>query len=150
MTLHTFTSELWLPATPPKVFSFFSDARNLEAITPPWLQFRILSPLPVRMHAGARINYRLRIRCIPFTWQTEITAWEPMVRFVDEQRRGPYRRWVHTHTFTEQDGGTLCHDHVEYAVPGGRLVNRLMVYREIKKIFAYRAAMLSRQYPPGG
>ena len=150
MTLHTFTSELWLPATPPKVFSFFSDARNLETITPPWLQFRILSPLPVRMHAGARIDYRLRIRCIPFTWQTEITAWEPMVRFVDEQRRGPYHRWIHTHTFTEQDGGTLCHDHVEYAVPGGRLVNRLMVYREIKKIFAYRAALLSRLYPPGG
>ena len=150
MTLHTFTTLLWLPAARENVFSFFADARNLEAITPPWINFQILTPHPIRMHAGARIDYRMRIRCVPVTWQTEITAWEPAERFVDEQRRGPYRRWIHTHTFTEQDGGTLCQDHVEYAVPGGRLVNRLLVYPKVKKIFAYRAVALSRCYPPGG
>ena len=150
MTLHTFTTELWLPAARETVFSFFADAHNLQAITPPWLNFQILTPPPIRMYPGARIDYRLRIRCVALTWQTEITAWEPAVRFVDEQRRGPYRRWIHTHTFVDQDGGTLCQDHIEYAVPGGRLVNRLMVYREVKKIFEYRATALARRYPPGG
>ena len=150
MTRHTFATELWLAAPRANVFSFFADARNLGPITPPWLNFQILTPVPIQMGVGTRIDYRLRIRCIPVTWQTEITAWEPAVRFVDEQRRGPYRRWVHTHTFTDQDGGTLCQDHVEYSVPGGRLINRLMVAREIRRIFAYRAAALSRRYPPGG
>jgi ligand-binding SRPBCC domain-containing protein len=150
MTLHTFTTELWLPVPRVQVFSFFANARNLEAITPPWLSFKILNPETVQMRPGALIDYRLRVRCVPIQWQTEITVWEPSVRFVDEQRRGPYRRWVHTHTFTEQDCGTLCHDHVEYAVPGGRVVDRLFVRREVEKIFAFRAEAMSRRYSPGG
>src|SRR5690606_32853009 len=133
-----------------QVFSFFANARNLESITPPWLRFKILNPEAVHMRPGARIDYRLRVRCVPIQWQTEITVWEPSVRFVDEQRRGPYRRWVHTHTFTEKDGGSVCHDHVVYAVPGGRIVDRLFVRREVEKIFAFRAEAMGRHCPPGG
>src|SRR4051812_11093101 len=109
MTLHTFHRQSWLPADRQAVFSFFGDARNLEAITPPWLEFQILTPGEIRMQAGTLIDYQLRLRRIPVRWQTEITAWEPSRRFVDEQRRGPYRHWRHTHTFSDLDGGTLCH-----------------------------------------
>jgi ligand-binding SRPBCC domain-containing protein len=133
-----------------EVFSFFADARNLEAITPPWLQFEILTPGEIEMRVGALIDYRLRVHCVPVRWQTEITRWEPGRCFVDEQRRGPYRYWRHTHTFSDLDGGTLCRDEVEYAVPGGRLVNWLLVRRDIEEIFAYRAAALGRRFPPGG
>ncbi len=150
MTLHTYRQELWLPADRRSVFSFFSDARNLETITPPWLNFEILTPGEIRMQAGALIDYRLRVRRIPLRWQTEITLWEPMQRFVDEQRRGPYRLWRHTHTFSDLDGGTLCRDEVEYAVPGGWFFNWLLVRRDVEAIFAYRTAALGRQFPAGG
>ena len=146
MTTHIYSSELWLPAPRVDVFSFFADAHNLEAITPPWLNFRIVTPGPIQMRVGARIDYRLRVRGFPMRWQSEITGWEPSRRFVDEQRRGPYRRWVHTHAFADQDGGTLCQDRVEYAVPGGRLINWLIVRRDIGKIFAYRTEALARRY----
>lgn len=150
MTLHTFNQELWLPAARGRVFSFFADARNLEAITPPWLEFQVLTRGEIQMRAGALIDYLLRVHRVPLRWQTEITCWEPGQCFVDEQRRGPYRFWRHTHTFSDLDGGTLCRDQVEYAVPGGRLVNWLLVRRDIEQIFAYRTAALSRQFPPGG
>jgi len=150
MTTHLFTCENWLPETRAKVFSFFSNARNLQSITPPWLNFEILTPGEIRMHAGAYIDYRLRVRRLPLQWRSEITEWVPMVRFVDVQRRGPYRYWKHTHTFFDLDGGTLCRDEVEYAVPGGRLINWLLVRRDIEKIFSYRAQALPRHFPPGG
>jgi ligand-binding SRPBCC domain-containing protein len=150
MTTHTFTTELWLPETRARVFSFFADPRNLEAITPPWLSFQILTPGEISMHAGALIDYRLRVRWVPLRWRTEITLWDPPVRFTDVQRKGPYRVWEHTHTFSELDGGTLCRDDVEYAVPGGPLINWLFVCRDIEAIFAYRAAALRRRFPPGG
>lgn len=150
MTLHTYHQELWLPAPREQVFAFFADARNLETITPGWLNFEILTPGPIEMRAGALIDYRLRVHRVPLRWQTEITAWEPQHRFVDEQRRGPYRRWRHTHTFSDLDGGTLCRDEVEYAVPGGRLANWLFVRRDIEQIFAFRTQALSRRYPAGG
>ena len=150
MTTHTFIQELWLPESRAKVFSFFANARNLETITPPWLNFELLTPGEIRMHAGARIDYRLRVHCFPLRWTTEITTWEPAVRFIDVQRKGPYRRWEHTHTFADLDGGTLCRDEVAYSVPGGRLVNWLIVRRDIERIFAYRSASLFRHFPPGG
>jgi len=146
MTTHTLTTELWLPRPRDEVFPFFADAHNLEAITPPWLRFQVLTPRPIPMRPGARIDYRLRVHGLPLRWQSEITAWEPPFRFMDEQRRGPYRRWVHTHTFAERDGGTLCHDHVEYAVPGGRLVNWLIVRRDVAAIFRFRQEALARRF----
>jgi ligand-binding SRPBCC domain-containing protein len=144
MTTHLFETELWLPVPREKVFPFFADARNLETITPPWLNFKILTPGEIPMRAGALIDYRLRIHGFPVRWRTEITGWNPPFSFVDEQRRGPYRLWRHTHTFEEKDGGTLCRDRVEYGVPGGALVNRLFVRRDVEKIFAYRAAALTK------
>ena len=153
MTLHIFETELRLPLPPEKVFPFFADAHNLETITPPWLNFRILTPGAIPMRAGTLIDYQIRIHGFPVCWRTEITAWDPPFSFRDEQRRGPYRVWRHTHTFEAVDGGTLCRDHVTYAVPGGALINRLFVRRDVEKIFAYRAEALKKHFaanPAGG
>jgi ligand-binding SRPBCC domain-containing protein len=128
----------------PEVFAFFADAGNLEALTPPWLRFRITTPR-VELRAGALIEYRLRVHGLPIRWKTEITAWEPPHRFVDEQRHGPYRLWVHEHTFEDAPGGgTLIRDRVRYRPPFGRLANWLVVERDVRTIFAYRSAALLR------
>ena len=146
-TLHT---ALWLPRPRREVFPFFAEARNLEAITPPWLRFEVLTPAPIEMRAGALIDYRIRVHGIPFCWRTEIAEWDPPRRFVDRQRRGPYRLWHHTHTFEEQDGGTRCTDHVGYRPRGGALMNWLFVRRDVERIFQYRQRRLQELFPPGG
>jgi ligand-binding SRPBCC domain-containing protein len=138
MKTFMFQCELWLPRPIDEVFEFFSNANNLQAITPWWLSFKVLTPGPIKIRAGTHIDYKLRIRGIPVRWQTEITEWTPPYRFVDVQKRGPYRRWVHEHTFTEQNGGTQCRDFVRYAVRGGALINRLFVRRDVEKIFNHR------------
>jgi ligand-binding SRPBCC domain-containing protein len=125
-----------------QVFEFFSDAWQLEAITPPWLHFEVLTPAPIVISQGTLIDYRLRLRGIPLRWQSKISVWEPPYRFVDEQMRGPYRRWHHEHIFEEQAGGTLCRDIVDYEVPGGALINWLIVERDVRKIFAFRQEKL--------
>lgn len=125
-----------------QVFAFFSDAHNLAEITPPWLRFEVLTPAPIAMQVGTRIDYRLRLRGIPLSWQSEITAWVPPRYFMDEQRRGPYRLWRHTHTFEETAAGTVVGDEVEYAVWGSSVVNTLFVQRDIERIFAFRAEKL--------
>ncbi len=142
MKTFDFRSELWLPRSRDEVFSFFSDAFNLQILTPDWLNFEILTPRPIAMFPGTLIDYKLRLRGIPVRWQTEITAWEPPVRFVDEQKRGPYQQWIHEHRFEEKDGGTLCHDHVRYAVLGGAIVNKFLVRRDVETIFEFRRKKL--------
>lgn len=145
MNASVLRTEIWLPCPRAEVFPFFADARNLETLTPPWLHFEVLTPEPIAMRAGVRIDYRLRVHGIPLRWQSEISVWEPPVRFVDEQRRGPYRLWHHEHTFEERDGGTLCGDVVRYAAPGGPLrplIERLLVRRDVERIFAFRAARM--------
>lgn len=146
MRLFTFESEIWLPCPRAEVFPFFGDATNLEQLTPPWLKFEVLTPVPIFMQAGALIDYRLQIYGIPLRWRTRIQSWDPPFRFVDEQLRGPYRRWVHEHAFIERDGGTLCRDRVEYAVFGGWLVDRLLVRRDVARIFAYRRVQLEQRF----
>ena len=146
MTTHLFETELWLPLPREKIFPFFADAKNLETITPPWLNFRILTPGEIPMRVGALIDYQIRIHGFPVCWRTKITGWNPPASFVDEQLRGPYRRWRHTHTFEEKNGGTLCGDRVEYAVPGGALINHLFVRRDVARIFAYRALALKKHF----
>jgi len=139
---YVYESSIWLPRRLDEVFAFFSDASNLEVITPPWLKFSVVTPRPIEMRPGTLIDYRLKLRGLPIRWQSEITAWDPPHSFVDEQRRGPYRRWVHTHTFVPAPDGTLVRDEVEYAVLGGRLVQKFFVAPDIEKIFAYRSAKL--------
>ncbi len=142
--VHILETELLLPRPRAEVFPFFADARNLEAITPASLRFTILTPPPITMRPGAIIDYRLRISGVPTRWRTEITSWEPPLRFVDEQRRGPYRLWVHEHRFEERDGGTLVADRVRYAVPGGAPVERVLVRPRLREIFTFRRAELAR------
>jgi len=138
-TLH---AELWLPRPRHEVFRFFADARNLETLTPAWLNFEVLTSAPIEMRPGTLIDYKLRVHGIPLRWRSEISAWEPPFRFIDEQRRGPYRRWIHEHIFEEREGGTLCRDRVRYVVFGGWLVERLFVRRDVERIFAFRRERL--------
>ena len=137
------TTTAWLPASRDAVFSFFADARNLERLTPPWLHFRILTPGPIDMRTGAHIDYRILLHGIPLRWQSVITAWDPPRQFIDEQIRGPYRRWVHTHTFEEEHGGTRVNDSVEFDVIASWLTG-WFVMRDLRKIFAYRHETLIR------
>jgi ligand-binding SRPBCC domain-containing protein len=146
VTEGVFHTEQLLAADIEEVFGFFADARNLEALTPGWLHFRILTPDPIVMRVGTRIDYRLRLHGLPLAWQSEITAWDPPHRFVDEQRRGPYRRWVHEHVFEAAGRLTRVRDRVVYAVAGGRLVARLLVAPDLRRIFAYRAARLEERF----
>jgi len=123
------------------VFEFFSNARNLEQITPDWLRFRVLTEDPIEMKVGARIRYRLRIAGVPVGWDTCITRWEPGESFVDRQERGPYRFWDHTHSFEVVREGVLMCDTVRYALPFGplgRLAHALWVRGALARIFDYR------------
>lgn len=138
MRVFSLHSQVWLPRPLSEVFPFFAEARNLEALTPPWLRFDVLAPEPVQMAAGVTIDYRLRLRGLPIRWQSEITTWDPPSLFVDEQRRGPYRLWIHQHRFSETGGKTLAEDSVQYAVPGGWLADTLVVRRDLRGIFEYR------------
>ena len=101
------------------------------------------------MHAGALIDYRLRVHGIPVRWRTKIGTWEPPQRFVDKQIRGPYRQWIHEHWFVEKDGGTLCNDEVRYAVWGGAVLNRLFVRRDVRAIFEFRRKKLLEMFGGG-
>jgi len=151
--IYELETSLWLPRPRTEVFAFFADAFNLQDITPSFLDFRIETPPPIQMEAGTLIDYRLKIRKIPVRWRTRIARWEPPALFVDEQLSGPYRLWVHEHRFEEEGTGTRVLDHVRYAVPGGALVHRLLVRREVEAIFAHRSEALGRRFgldSPGG
>lgn len=137
-------SKFWVPRRPAEVFNFFADAGNLEALTPPWVHFQILTEGSIRMEVGAEIEYRLRLRGVPVRWLSRITAWRPNTKFVDEQINGPYRRWIHEHKFEELNGGTLAIDQVSYSVLGGGLVNRFLVAPDLRRIFEYRSIELIR------
>lgn len=146
MKTFLYTTELWLPRPRAEVFAFFADARNLETLTPAWLNFQILTPMPIAMRPGALIDYQLRVHGFPLRWRTEITEWQPPHRFVDQQVRGPYHVWHHTHTFQEMADGTLCRDEVIYRPRGGTLINWLFVRKDVERIFAYRTKELQRTF----
>ena len=146
MRVREFQSELWLPLPPAELFPFFADAGNLDALTPPWLHFHIVTPRPIGMREGALIDYHLRVRVIPLRWRTRINVWQPPHRFVDEQVRGPYRQWIHEHTFEPREGGTLARDRVRYAVPLDVLVHQWLVRPDIEKIFQFRTDALRRRF----
>jgi ligand-binding SRPBCC domain-containing protein len=147
MKIRNFETEVWLPRPRDEVFAFFSDVANLDAITPPRVKFRTVTPRPIEMRAGTVIDHRLRIHGVPVRWQSKITAWEPPARFVDEQVRGPYRVWVHEHLFEERDGGTVVRDRVRYAVPFDFLAHKFLVRRDLERIFRYRTECLKGRFP---
>ena len=139
--LRVLTRETVLNKPAEEVFSFFADAANLELITPPELEFRIITPLPIKMGKGTLIDYRIRLNGIPFNWKTEITEWEPPYRFVDTQLKGPYRVWIHEHTFTTSGIGTIMRDVVSYLPPGRifePVISSLFVRKKLERIFDYR------------
>jgi len=142
MRLFTLKTEQWFPQTPETLFPFFADAANLEQLTPPWLHFRTMTHR-VEISQGVRITYRLRLHGIPLRWQSEITEWEPPFRFVDTQIRGPYRTWIHEHSFEFRDGGTFMRDHVQYGVIGGSLIRKLLVAPDLARIFEFRRCRLA-------
>jgi len=150
MRTRRLTSEIVLAAPRDEVFGFFSDAANLEALTPEFLRFRILSPTPIEMRRGTRIDYRLSVRGLSLGWQSEITHWLPPWRFVDRQVRGPYRLWIHEHEFEERDGGTVCTDRVTWAAAGGTLVGRWLVAPDLDQVFAHRREELARRFGEAG
>jgi len=138
---HLLEREQVVPAPLAQVFAFFSEARNLETLTPPWLRFEVLTPDPIEMRAGAVIEYRLRLRGLPMRWASRIEEWQPGRRFVDRQVRGPYRLWHHTHDFEEHRDGTLIRDTVRYELPLGplgSLAHAAFVRRDLARVFDYR------------
>jgi len=136
-----------VPVSAADAFAFFADAYNLEALTPPWLRFRILTPGPIPMEKGATIDYVLTTHRLPVRWRTEIVEWSPGRRFVDRQVDGPFRLWEHTHTFEERHDGTLIRDTVLYRMPYGALgaiAHRVVVARDLGRIFDYRRDAVDR------
>ncbi|MES2528103.1 MAG: TIGR01777 family oxidoreductase [Bdellovibrionota bacterium] len=135
----------WIPYDQTRVYSFFSEAKNLETITPPWLHFKIQKLSTPQIEQGTLIDYKLKIKGVPVRWRTLISSWYPKESFVDEQLKGPYKLWHHTHRFSTIDNGTLMTDRVVYQMPFGILgdfVRLVMVHRDIKTIFAYRSKVI--------
>ncbi|HEY4239426.1 MAG TPA: SRPBCC family protein [Kofleriaceae bacterium] len=130
------------------VFSFFADAANLEVLSPAFLHFKILTPLPIAMHAGALIDYKIKLYGVSMTWQTLIETWEPDARFVDTQVSGPYKAWHHEHRFVDVPGGCEIQDRVDYDVPLGAFgkLGVPIVRRTIDKIFEFRRAEIEKRF----
>ena len=139
------STELRVPETKARVFAFFSDAFQLERITPPWLHFSVRTAPPIVIEEGTLIDYKLRLRGIPIRWQSRISVWKPNDRFVDEQIVGPYRYWYHEHTFESEGDATRIRDQVRYAVPGGFLTHQLFVRHQLIQIFRFRRAEVTRR-----
>ncbi len=148
--LHSLDTAIELPQAPEELFPFFSDAANLEAITPPELNFSITSPPRDGMGEGARIRYRLVLWGVAFRWETHIRVWEPPHYFVDEQVAGPFRRWEHHHILQATANGTRMLDHVDYALPmtpAGELAHPI-IRRQLRRIFRFRHEQMQRLFAP--
>jgi ligand-binding SRPBCC domain-containing protein len=139
-----------VPLPRERVFEFFAAAENLERITPPELRFRIVTPPPIEMREGTLITYRLRLYGVPFEWLTRIAVWNPPVEFVDEQLRGPYRQWIHRHTFTTLVAETRIDDEVDYRLPFAPVgeIAAPLVAAEVRRIFRYRTRAIERLLTP--
>lgn len=149
MPVYTLRREQFVPKPIDEVFAFFSDAGNLQAITPDHLSFQILTPRPIDMHPGALLDYRLRWHGVPLRWRTKILEWNPPHSFVDVQLKGPYKLWHHTHAFESEAGGTRMRDTVNYELPLGLLggiAHALMVGKDVEAIFDFRRQEIARRF----
>lgn len=143
---HVLLSEQRIDRPLSEVFDFFSNASNLEAITPGFLRFHIRTPQPIHIEQGTRIEYALSLFGMPIYWRTVISVWEPPHRFVDEQATGPFTYWRHEHRFEERDGAVVMSDRVEYEEPLGWLglvAHHVFVERLLRRIFEFRAERIS-------
>jgi ligand-binding SRPBCC domain-containing protein len=141
----------FLPCPQAEIFAFFENPANLARITPPWLRFRVLNPEAPAMASGLRIDYTIFWLGIPLGWTTLISGYDPPHFFEDTQARGPYARWVHQHRFREADGGTWIEDEISYRLPFGplgKLVNWLMVGRQLRAIFEFRGRAIQALLAP--
>jgi ligand-binding SRPBCC domain-containing protein len=146
MAEHIFTASQEIELPRDVVFEFFSNAENLEKITPPALGFHILTELPITIKQGSLIDYDLKLHGFPIKWRTEITRWDPPNEFVDTQLRGPYKQWIHTHRFKElSPTRTLMEDEVRYRLPlepFGDIAN-FIIEGQIKEIFEFRQKVVA-------
>lgn len=144
-----YTAEQYVPHPPERVFDFFSSEKNLEKITPPWLNIKILGKSTPAIQTGTLIDYKLRVHGLPIKWRTEITEWNPNESFVDTQLKGPYHTWHHTHDFIPLKSGTLMRDTVRYREPMGWLGDFFgdpIVRRDVNTIFGYRKKVISKLF----
>ena len=143
MKLYTLKKEQIIPRNILDVFDFFSKPENLSVITPSKMGFKILTPSPIEMKEGALIDYTVKIIGLPIRWTTLITKYDPPNLFIDQQLKGPYSMWHHTHNFKKlNDKETLIEDIVVYSVPYsfiGGLIHSLYIKRDLEKIFSYRS-----------
>ena len=149
MRLYYLEREQWLPRPIEQVFSFFSRPENLQVLTPPWLDFRMVET-PQTLGTGSLMRYRLRWHWLPVRWTTEIVVWEPPNRVVDRQASGPCVLWNHEHRFSPSHGATSMRDCVTYALPlgvMGRLAHSMRVKRDLEHMFDFRAEAMRRMFP---
>lgn len=145
---HYLKMETFVPGEIEEVFAFFSNAQNLELITPPELNFSIISPLPIVMQKGTLIDYRIRLLGFTFYWKTLISKWEPRKSFIDEQLKGPYAKWIHTHIFEPKEDGVSIKDEVQYRLPlfpFGEIMFPI-VHLQLKRIFEYRSSRINELF----
>lgn len=146
---HVLESRVWVEASRPRVFAFFDDPSNLARLSPPSLRFELLTPGPIIMGPGTVLDYRVRWLGLRLSGRAFIREYDPPVRFVDVQLRGPYRRWEHRHLFLEASGGTWVEDRVTYALPLGPLgtaAHALVVKRQLERLWEYRREKLAELF----
>ena len=150
MAIYTLRREQFIPRPPVEVFHFFSNAANLQEITPPFLDFEILTPQPVEIRSGTMLDYRLKWHGLPIRWQTKIIEWNPPHGFVDLQVKGPYHLWRHMHQFRPEGEGTMMLDSLNYALPLGvlgTLAHSVKVRKDVEGIFDYRRQRIEEIFP---